>query len=295
MSRFICLLLPIFTFSACGPLDAVRDSETASTRARPATATHTINGTDINVRNERLQVIGSAKHGEKVAVTGREKEGLGHVFVEVYFFEAPQGFGWVARQYLSQISSGETVSNKGIVWDPSSLALSGGGCHRDDVSTIESGSSLSFLFDALRLDLTEEQSAQADCQLKIFATVPREAYGALATLRSISGLVKTRGAEASLTVSGRWIFRTPQGMIEIPLPKITRTEGFDEMVNESGWERNVEAKTADALRRLCSLSEVGGVLELDASISGETYDAGHLSLSLDGLDLQWLNQPQVCR
>lgn len=57
-------------------------------------------GTDVAARNQWGDYVGPTTYGEHVQRTGGYATILGLPFVRVYFTQAPQGYGWVASQFV---------------------------------------------------------------------------------------------------------------------------------------------------------------------------------------------------
>lgn len=76
----------------------------ASTFVAQAAQAAFICATDVNVRNHHGVVFSSAQYGENVTRTGQSQyfwtESGYRAFTRVYFNQYPQGYGWVANEYV---------------------------------------------------------------------------------------------------------------------------------------------------------------------------------------------------
>lgn len=105
----------MLTLAGCGaPTQGEYGSRSDSSALMDAVssqpASHEICGDDVNVRNSLLKEFSSASRGEPIRPSGKtqKRSSDGKVFLEVYFYLAPTGYGWVAQEFVCKLNGSGT-------------------------------------------------------------------------------------------------------------------------------------------------------------------------------------------
>jgi lipoprotein-anchoring transpeptidase ErfK/SrfK len=119
-SSALVALSTLLLATACGqkeePTQSKKPHSPTPQSLAATSASHMVTGDTVNIRDARLNILDTANYGEKLTLTGRSQDAMGHTFLEVNFVDRSNPkTGWIAKKYIGNISTDTPAGERHIV------------------------------------------------------------------------------------------------------------------------------------------------------------------------------------